>query len=161
MTDVTQHQLFGAGGVTSLHQVDQLVVLSSGLPEATALHQRSQAEQPGLRPQVGDHVDEPRIAAVGEQGDVEDPVCLDVVDQIAGLRRDHDVLGQLPQPGDVGHRDERDDVTHGGWLDQQPQLGDVVEILVRHLGHPKALVGQRDDQTLLDQVEHRLADRRR
>ena len=63
----------------------------------------------------------------------------------------------MAETGEVLRRDLVGDLSHNRWLQQPPDGGDLVQLLLVDHRHPEALVRDDDDQVLLGEVEHRLA----
>ena len=104
------------------------MVFGGRLLEPAGLDHGRDADQPGARPEIGDHLDQHGIAEQSRELEVELLIGLDVAEELTGARPGDDVgrqrseTGQLvggKVPGQLFHRRRFEQLAHLGDLPQR------------------------------------------
>ena len=161
MADVGAQERLGAGPVPVAEQPDELMVLLGGVDELALLGKTGDAVEAGALAQRGRELRELRIVGEGEHLGVELPVVGEVGGEVllggtAGAR-----IGDAHELGEGLLGDVRGHRVHDRGFNEEADLGEVVEVLLRHRRDPESLVLHGLDETLAGEVHHRLADRGR
>ncbi|KUN35774.1 hypothetical protein AQJ30_24160 [Streptomyces longwoodensis] len=152
--EMPPHAVLGLLRLATHDQIKKFDVLLSGGNQSSRLVEARQPEQTRTLAEIGDHLHKVMIAGQGQKLQMKLVIRFEVLQHVVLLSCGDNLLRERTQCLQLISAGHCADTSHGGDLDQSPDFGELVEVLVSHLRDAETLVAHRFDQPLPGQVKH-------